>query len=300
MGNKPPEFAPSDNPASDSESFVTRMFTYNYLPLLNFWMMLCPSVLSFDWSMEAVPLVESVSDMRNLLTLLFYGAFIYVLFKIAVTIENNDRGDFSKVKPIGKKYQKYGGKSFESAAADLPETCQHLTAHSNGSMNPSKHSKRNFSQLHSPISVLNGKSLNVMNSHADKSFISVSIRSVDVIILSIAMIVFPFIPASNLFFYVGFVIAERILYIPSMGVCLLVGLGVGTLYTRWQSVAGRRVLLLTLACLVLAFSARTMLRNLDWQSEERLYTSGIRVNPAKGRLILVPPFVYFSLTFFSL
>lgn len=36
---------------------------------------------------------------------------------------------------------------------------------------------------------------------------------------------FAFIPASNLFFYVGFVVAERVLYVPSMGFCLLVGLG---------------------------------------------------------------------------
>jgi len=37
--------------------------------------------------------------------------------------------------------------------------------------------------------------------------------------------VLPFIPASNLFFPVGFVVAERILYTPSMGFCMLVALG---------------------------------------------------------------------------
>jgi len=37
--------------------------------------------------------------------------------------------------------------------------------------------------------------------------------------------VFPFIPASNLFFPVGFVVAERALYAPSMGFCLLVAVG---------------------------------------------------------------------------
>jgi len=37
--------------------------------------------------------------------------------------------------------------------------------------------------------------------------------------------VFPFIPASNLFFPVGFVVAERVLYVPSMGFCLLVAVG---------------------------------------------------------------------------
>lgn len=43
--------------------------------------------------------------------------------------------------------------------------------------------------------------------------------------LSIALIVIPFLPAANIFYPVGFVIAERILYIPSAGFCLLVVMG---------------------------------------------------------------------------
>jgi len=39
------------------------------------------------------------------------------------------------------------------------------------------------------------------------------------------MMILPFLPASNLFFPVGFVIAERVLYAPSMGFCMLIGYG---------------------------------------------------------------------------
>ncbi len=35
--------------------------------------------------------------------------------------------------------------------------------------------------------------------------------------------VIPFLPASNLIFRVGFVLAERVLYMSSMGYCMLVG-----------------------------------------------------------------------------
>lgn len=38
-------------------------------------------------------------------------------------------------------------------------------------------------------------------------------------------IVVPFLPASNLFLTVGFVLAERILYVPSAGYCLLIAIG---------------------------------------------------------------------------
>lgn len=44
-------------------------------------------------------------------------------------------------------------------------------------------------------------------------------------------ILVPFLPASNLFFRVGFVVAERILYLPSMGFCLLVIIGIKHLST---------------------------------------------------------------------
>ena len=43
-------------------------------------------------------------------------------------------------------------------------------------------------------------------------------------VLAMALLVIPFLPASNLLIRVGFVLAERVLYIPSMGYCMLVGL----------------------------------------------------------------------------
>lgn len=39
----------------------------------------------------------------------------------------------------------------------------------------------------------------------------------------------PFLPASNLFFRVGFVVAERVLYLPSAGYCMLLTFGFGAL-----------------------------------------------------------------------
>mgnify|MGYP001425594646 CR=1 FL=1 len=37
------------------------------------------------------------------------------------------------------------------------------------------------------------------------------------------MLIVPFLPAANVFFYVGTVLAERLLYIPSMGYCIYAG-----------------------------------------------------------------------------
>jgi len=47
-----------------------------------------------------------------------------------------------------------------------------------------------------------------------------------ILLVGLCVMVLPFIPATNLFFYVGFVVAERILYIPSIGFCLLAAEGI--------------------------------------------------------------------------
>jgi len=49
--------------------------------------------------------------------------------------------------------------------------------------------------------------------------------------LGLALLVVSFLPASNLVFRVGFVLAERVLYIPSTGFCVLITLGIRQLST---------------------------------------------------------------------
>ena len=43
--------------------------------------------------------------------------------------------------------------------------------------------------------------------------------------MAVALLSLPFLPASNLLFRVGFVVAERLLYLPSAGFSLLVTTG---------------------------------------------------------------------------
>ena len=95
--------------------------------------------------------------------------------------------------------------------------------------------------------------------------------------LALSLIILPFLPAANIFFYVGFVVAERLLYLPSLGYSLLVALGVRRVSTL-QSLLSR----LGLALLLLSAGLRTLARNTDWQNEETLFKSGLTVNPAKS------------------
>ncbi|KPJ15271.1 Transmembrane and TPR repeat-containing protein CG4050 [Papilio machaon] len=97
--------------------------------------------------------------------------------------------------------------------------------------------------------------------------------------MGLALLVLPFLPASNLFFPVGFVVAERVLYMPSMGWCLLVAHG-------WRLLARRRASLAAAALifLLLAFSAKTYVRNWDWKTEYSIFASGLKVNRNNAKL----------------
>lgn len=151
MGNTAPFFSPSDNPAADSDSLLTRTLTFLYLPTFNAWLLFYPATLSFDWSMEAIPLINSLNDIRNVFSLMWYSSFVVI----------------------------------------------------------------------SLVCVANLRATVEYTSGLDKS---------RVLLIGLSVLVLPFIPATNLFFYVGFVVAERVLYIPSMGFCLLAAKGIYMMY----------------------------------------------------------------------
>ncbi|XP_032436374.1 protein O-mannosyl-transferase TMTC2 [Xiphophorus hellerii] len=252
MGNKPPNFSNSDNPAADSPSLLSRTLTFFHLPAVNFWLLLCPDTLSFDWSMDALPLIRSLADWRNVHTVLFYlgllllGWFGLWMHSATRTKETN-----------GKSHHYINGRNGNSNGHSYHE-------HTNNS-----HTDTNN------IFTQNG------TSSLSESRTSLPTTE-NVVSFSLGLLAIPFLPATNLFFYVGFVIAERVLYIPSMGFCLLVAVGLRSLCVRVRRRSCRRLLLLCSGAMLLLFGMKTVVRNQDWQNEEMLYKSGIYVNPAKA------------------
>ena len=111
---------------------------------------------------------------------------------------------------------------------------------------------------------------------------STSSRFSGQILLAVAWLVIPFLPASNIFFPVGFVIAERVLYIPSMGFCLLVSIGITRILHHYKS--GRPLLVGLFYLLVASHSLRTINRNWDWIDEKSLFLSGLKVNKNNAKL----------------
>ncbi|XP_063635833.1 protein O-mannosyl-transferase Tmtc3 isoform X1 [Cydia splendana] len=97
--------------------------------------------------------------------------------------------------------------------------------------------------------------------------------------MGLALLVLPFLPASNLFFPVGFVVAERILYMPSMGWCMLIAHG-------WRLAAKKhaKTAVAALIFILFAFSIKTYVRNWDWKTEYSIFASGLRVNRNNAKL----------------
>lgn len=64
-----------------------RLLTFCYLAAFNWWLVLCPSTLSHDWQMGSIPLLTSISDPRNLVTFVAFGAAIVLAYKGIIDVE---------------------------------------------------------------------------------------------------------------------------------------------------------------------------------------------------------------------
>jgi protein O-mannosyl-transferase len=89
------------------------------------------------------------------------------------------------------------------------------------------------------------------------------------------------LPTANLVFLIGSIMAERFIYLPSIGLagCAVIGVDFAARrLSQWRPI-GRRISSIALAILCLAFAARTYARNFDWYDAPRLWTSAVNAYP---------------------
>ncbi|XP_053693440.1 protein O-mannosyl-transferase TMTC4 [Sabethes cyaneus] len=184
-----PQFRDKDNQVAISQG-LTKILSQNYLYSLNLWLLLCPDWLSFDWALDSIPLVSSLSDYRILFVIMFYT------FVISLIVRTRSR------------------------------------------------------------------------THA---------------LRGLALMIIPFLPACGLV-RVGFVIAERVLYIPSLGFCYLVAFGCKQLYTKAKTQWIRRLIGLGFFFVCLVFVLRTIQRSAYWTTEHLLFRSALRIVPNNAKV----------------
>lgn len=98
--------------------------------------------------------------------------------------------------------------------------------------------------------------------------------------MGLTLLVIPFLPASNIFFNVGFVLAERTLYIPSAGYCLLFITGLQKLCNRVRV----QYLLLAYVALISLFFMKSWMRSDQWRTETTLFRSALDVCPLNAKV----------------
>lgn len=92
-------------------------------------------------------------------------------------------------------------------------------------------------------------------------------------------------PTSNLFILIGSIMAERFVYLPSVG---LAGCFVAGIYALGQRLSLKRPLgpqaaWITISVVCVGYAARTYARNFDWQDERTLWTRTVSVCPEGAR-----------------
>uniref|UniRef100_H2ZKD7 dolichyl-phosphate-mannose--protein mannosyltransferase n=1 Tax=Ciona savignyi TaxID=51511 RepID=H2ZKD7_CIOSA len=228
-GDISPGFSESDNPAASSESFRCRALTFNYLLSFNLKLLIAPTTLSFDWSMNSIPLIQHWSDVRNIKTLIFYIILTATTYSCWFELRRRD----SNKSMSNNRFQNY------------------------------KHSRRN-----KWITELCPKRKSVIRD----PFPSLLLGAI-LLFLSLLL-------SSNLMVYVGFVVAERVLYLPSVATCILITEGL-TLKCVSRRCSSMFIWILT-SVLLASYALKTWSRNQDWKNEFNLYRSGISTNPAKA------------------
>ncbi len=101
-------------------------------------------------------------------------------------------------------------------------------------------------------------------------------------ILGLSLLIFPFLPAAQIAFPIGAILAERVLLLPSLGLCMLVGCGLSVMQGGSKSCVPRLVRLLVWVVVILwVFWGihHSWWRCWDWYSERELFLSGIKVCP---------------------
>ncbi|XP_050298549.1 protein O-mannosyl-transferase TMTC2-like [Anthonomus grandis grandis] len=253
LQTRTPDFSAADNPTSKELSWTTRFMTFTYLPLLNFLMLIYPCDLSFDWGMDAILRVQNIRDPRVFYTLCFYGVLVLLLgFSVNTVVDKKER------LREGKSFTQRNGCSICHRKSTESHSHHCRTANNN---NVVLHSHPHLCLC--PSTRIKLKKL----------------TSIEALLLSLSLIIIPFLPATNLFFYVGFVMAERVLYLPSAGFCLIIGIAGAEM---WKSEKTRAFFCAGFCLVTIGFCAKTVLRNRDWNSEESLYRSAIPFNPPKA------------------
>ena len=245
-GSKGEQFQKHDNPIAFAQEFSTRFLSHGFIYAYNVCLLLWPFRLSCDYTHGTIPLVETVKDTRNIATLALVGSLLAGLLALFLSQLGGTRKS---------NKEKIDDEIFDRAA------CRDQIQRSHDSLDrieAGNHRERGACRLDGGI---------VASQHTWEAGW-----------LGLLLLVVPFLPAMNILFTVGFVVAERVLYTPSMGACVLEALLFQKIAQRLHkdNKLNRRVLQAIVLLVLVSFAAKTTARcvSLTWYT---IYWITVRV-----------------------
>jgi protein O-mannosyl-transferase len=105
------------------------------------------------------------------------------------------------------------------------------------------------------------------------------LKKAPVLALGSTFFIFAFLPVSNLIFPIGTIAGERLIYFPSVGLCLYLAqalISLGRLKPKKLFFFISIILIVALICF---YAGRSFIRNFDWLNEENLFISAAQCAP---------------------
>jgi len=99
-----------------------------------------------------------------------------------------------------------------------------------------------------------------------------------IISFALAWIFITWLPVSNLFLHLSYYFAERYLYAPSFGICLIFG-RLAALFSDTKVIRYKKAAALLFPALIVLFSANTVTRNTDWKDSVSLWSDAAKKSP---------------------
>jgi tetratricopeptide (TPR) repeat protein len=110
-----------------------------------------------------------------------------------------------------------------------------------------------------------------------------SFRRHDGIFLGVVLLLVPLLPVSNLIVPIGTIMAERLLYLPALGFCVLMAVAIERTM-RFRRLG--KVMVAVTAMLLAAYVGRTVIRNGDWRDDATLFAAALNTAPKSARIQL--------------
>ena len=105
------------------------------------------------------------------------------------------------------------------------------------------------------------------------------LRRAPVLALGSAFFLFSFLPVSNLIFPMGTIAGERLMFFPSVGLCLYLTQGLIWLYKIKSSKVFHFLSIVLIIGLICSYGAKSFIRSFDWLTEKNLFISAAQCAP---------------------